>query len=110
MAAAGAVQSIHPTIFSFHSSHHPPSIPLPPTHLLLPPSQPTIAVILQDEGSAPQGYNISELLLLARSSLTNHRVAALHMLAAVLAKARPSPLDVGPQVRVVRVGSSVDEP
>lgn len=57
-------------------------------------------LLLQDEGSAPQGYNISEMLLLARSTLINHRVAAMHMLAAVLVRARPSPLDVGAQVCV----------
>ena len=39
-------------------------------------------------------------MMLVRT-LTNHCAAAMYMLAAVLARARPSPYDVGPQVRGV---------
>ena len=45
-----------------------------------------------DEGSVPEGYTLTELLLLARSSLANHRALALRMLADILRRARPSRL------------------
>ncbi|DBA68651.1 TPA: hypothetical protein ACH3X2_013454 [Trebouxia sp. C0005] len=46
-------------------------------------------ILRQSEGSSPQGYTLQEACMLARSSLTQQRVLALHILAAVLAAARP---------------------
>ncbi len=43
-----------------------------------------------DDGSVPEGYTLTELLILARSTLPAHRAAAMRMLADVLARARPS--------------------
>lgn len=42
----------------------------------------------------PEGYTVSELLVLARSSLPAHRCAALGMLRLLLLKARPTPAQV----------------
>lgn len=46
------------------------------------------------EGTAPEGYTVTELLLLARSSMPNQRALALRMLADVLRRARPSHVDL----------------
>jgi hypothetical protein len=48
----------------------------------------------QDEGSAPEGYSLAELCVLARSSLRAQRALALRMMAAVAQRARPGPQDV----------------
>eukprot|EP00798_Chlamydomonas_sp_ICE-L_P022911 gene22911-30090_t len=42
----------------------------------------------QDEGSVPDGYTVGELLLLARSTMSNHRAAAMRMLGDLLRHAR----------------------
>ncbi len=52
-------------------------------------------VLLRDavragQGLVPEGYTPTEMLLLARSSLPNHRALAMRMLADVLRAARPS--------------------
>ena len=54
-----------------------------------------------DEGLVPEGYTLTELLLLARSSLPNHRAAAMRMLADVLRRARPSRATLGAAAAVV---------
>jgi hypothetical protein len=59
----------------------------------------------RDEGSVPEGYTITELLLLARSSLPAHRVAALRMLAAVLMRARPPAVSM-PELEAVITATS----
>ncbi len=59
---------------------HPPCMPAKP---------------LQDEGSVPEGYTATELLLLARSAHPAHRVAALRMLSDLLRASRPQPCDAG---------------
>lgn len=46
-------------------------------------------VLRRSEGSVPEGYTLSECSVLCRSSFVQHRVAALRLLAAVLARARP---------------------
>jgi hypothetical protein len=56
-------------------------------------------VVLRDplrrsEGWAPEGYSAAELCLLSRSSDHRQRAAALRMLAALLAAARPTFQDV----------------
>ena len=43
----------------------------------------------QSEGNSPEGYTLQEACILTRSSLTKQRVLALHLLSAVLSKARP---------------------
>ncbi|GAX82221.1 hypothetical protein CEUSTIGMA_g9649.t1 [Chlamydomonas eustigma] len=43
-----------------------------------------------DEGLVPQGYTLTEILLLARSSMPNQRAMAMRMLCDVLKSARPS--------------------
>ena len=43
----------------------------------------------QSEGSSPEGYTLQEACILTRSSLTKQRVLALHLLSAVLSRARP---------------------
>lgn len=51
-------------------------------------------VLRSDEGLTPTGYTASELLLLARSAVPAQRCAALGMLVALVARARPSAADV----------------
>ncbi|MEW5303400.1 MAG: hypothetical protein WDW36_006098 [Sanguina aurantia] len=46
-------------------------------------------VLRQDEGSAPEGYTLGELLTLARSSVPSQRTASMHMLSDIMAHARP---------------------
>jgi hypothetical protein len=43
-----------------------------------------------DEGSVPEGYTLTEILLLARSSMPNQRAIGMRMLSDVLRSARPS--------------------
>lgn len=47
-----------------------------------------------DEGSAPEGYTVAELSVLARSAVAAQRVAALRILEAVIRQAKPCHWDV----------------
>ncbi len=57
--------------------------------------------ISRDSGVAPEGYNLDELQVLARSSHPPQRAAALHALGALLAAARPRVQDLGADGMVV---------
>ena len=47
----------------------------------------------RDEGSAPEGYTLGELLVLARSAHSSQRSLALALTAELMALARPRPED-----------------
>ena len=106
--------------FSPHNPIDPrfPSVPLrgpPPPQVLMRDAPPPPQVLMRDalsvsEGAAPEGYTVTELLLLARSSMPNQRALAMRMLADALRQARPSHVHLGtgdpapiqiPEVRVV---------
>ena len=48
----------------------------------------------RDEGAAPPGYSLGELLLLCRSAVAAQRVAGLGLVAELMALARPRPEDL----------------
>lgn len=58
----------------------------------------------------PDGYTPTEMVLLARSSLPAHRVAALRMLAALLAASRPTPSGEVPGAPVRCIPLPLTEP
>ncbi|KXZ56676.1 hypothetical protein GPECTOR_1g609 [Gonium pectorale] len=64
----------------------------------------------RDEGSAPPGYTLGELLVLCRSAVAAQRTAGLSCLAGLMASARPRPEDLSmhaPPSVVERVDAEV---